>query len=117
MTKPVLKTLSLSFTVLATAAMASAAEQKPRTQLASMALDSVTVACATQADVDRGWDYQVELLEARLAAKNQVAAELPGTVVTPPFEKLAPYRADLPTAVAARQIQRTTQTSATDRTN
>ena len=117
MIKPVLKTLSLSFTVLATASMASAAEQNPRAQLASMALDSVTVACATQADVDRGWDYQVELLEARLAAKSQVAAELPGTVVTPPFEKLAPYRADLPAEVAARQTQRTMQGSVADRTN
>lgn len=94
MTKLVQKSLSFSIAALVAAASASALEHNPAAQVASMSIEAMSSVCATQADVERGWEYQYALLEARLEAKGAQNAALPGTIVTSPFEDVVPYRSD-----------------------
>lgn len=59
------------------------------------------MACSTQADVARGWEYQLERLETRLAAKPAQAVEVRGAIIAAPFPTFAPYRTDLPDRLAS----------------
>ena len=84
MIKPVLKTLSLSFAVFA-AASVSADEQNPTMHLASLSVESVREVCKPQELIDRGWDQQIELLEARLEMKD-APLTVPGAIIASPFD-------------------------------
>jgi hypothetical protein len=102
MIKPLLKTLSFSFVTLASAALLSASEQSPAFDRAS-GPDSARVGCATQADIDQGWEEQLAQLEKRLADKEAEGLAVPGAIITPPFESFAPYRTDVPSIAAANK--------------
>ncbi|MBX7186476.1 MAG: hypothetical protein K1Y01_15155 [Vicinamibacteria bacterium] len=99
MIKPMLKTLSFSFVTLASAAMLSAAEQAPKAS--EGAAETLRVGCATQAEIDLGWEEQIAQLEKRLAEREAEGRAVPGAIITPPFESFAPYRADVPKTLAA----------------
>ena len=89
-------TLAFSLVFFAGAASAHAS---------SGAVTSVTpsteVACSTRQDVDRGWEFQMELLEARLAAKGSQSLEVKGAIIRAPFPDFAPYRKDVPAPLAS----------------
>ncbi|MEO8360102.1 MAG: hypothetical protein ABI672_08740 [Vicinamibacteria bacterium] len=94
MLKPIVKTLSFSAFALLVATSASALDQSAAPRFASMAIEASMATCSSQADIERGWEYQQELLEARLAAKGQPEVTVPGTIITSPFETFVPYRAE-----------------------
>jgi hypothetical protein len=107
MIKSVFKTLSLSFITLAATAATTSAGQGAILGLGAVPKDSTHVACATRADVDRGWEDQQRLVEKRLAEKAAEGLAFPGAIVVPPFESFAPYRKDVPKVAAARKNQKT----------
>ena len=102
MIKPFLKTLSLAFVTFA-AATSFGLEQKPGPHRAAMSIESVRFACSTQADIERGWENQQALLEARLAAKASEALRVPGAIISPPFPNFAKYRTDVPSLTTSRR--------------
>ncbi len=103
MIKPVFKTLSLSFAALAAAAMSAAPEQNPSRHLSATSADPVRFDCATLVEIERGWEHQQQLLEARLAGKASESVKVPGAIISPPFPTFAPYRTDVPSATSARR--------------
>lgn len=107
MIKPMLKTLSFSFVTLASAALLSAAEQAPKVD--GGAVEIPRVGCATQTEIDLGWEEQIAQLEKRLADREAEGLSVPGAIITPPFESFAPYRADLPKALAAGKAAKTSR--------
>jgi hypothetical protein len=121
MIKTVLKTLSLSLVALGLAATSSAREQNRALLLMSMPPAESMVGCSPQAEIDRGWEFQQELLEARLAAKGPEAVNVPGAIIEPPFPSFAPYRTDLPSSIEALENARpsasTSRPSRTRRAN
>ena len=110
MTHSLLKTFSLSLVTLVGATLASA-QQNGVAHFVSTNADAAPKACAAPADIERGWEQQIELIEARVAAKAQDTANLAGAVVTPPFQKFAPYRTDVPVTRSARKNKATVRTS------
>lgn len=113
MIKPMLKTLSFSFVTLASAALLSAAEQGPRVD--GGVVEAPRVGCASQAEIDLGWEEQIAQLEKRLAEREAEGLAVPGAIITPPFETFAPYRTDVPKALAAGKAAKTSRrTSAGD---
>ena len=103
MIKPILKTLSLSFVTLASAAILSASEQAPGVERGAAAADSARVGCPAPLEIDLGWDEQLTQLEKRLVDKEAGGLSVPGAIITPPFETFAPYRTDVPQAVTANK--------------
>jgi hypothetical protein len=101
MIKPILKTLSFSFVTLACAAILSASEQGATTERGAGSADSARVGCATQADIDLGWEEQLAQIEKLQAQRDAEGLAVPGAIITPPFEAFAPYRTDVPPAVIA----------------
>jgi len=103
MIKPILKTLSFSFVTLACAAILSASEQGSTAERGAASADSARVGCATQADIDQGWEEQLAQVEKLQAQREADGLAVPGAIITPPFESFAPYRTDVPpTVIAAR---------------
>lgn len=110
MIKPAFKTRSLSFVVLA-AAVSTASTQSPLLHFSGMNSDKVSMR-ASQSEIDRGWERQQRLLDARLAARAAEGAFVPGAIIVPPFPSFAPYRTDLPKANARRAFKPATAPSA-----
>lgn len=90
MIKPIVKTLSLSFVMLAGAAHASASEQIPLLNLASIPAETLRVGCASNAEIERGWEAQQQLLQERLAAKAAETIQVPGTIISTPLTEFMP---------------------------
>lgn len=90
MIKPIVKTLSLSFVMLAGAAIASASEQIPLLNLSSVPVDALLVGCSSSAEIERGWEAQQQLLQERLAAKAAEAVQVPGTIISTPLTEFMP---------------------------
>ena len=90
MIKPIVKTLSLSFVMLAGAAIAPATEQIPLLNLASVPADTLRVGCSTTAEIERGWEAQQQLLQERLAAKAAETVQVPGTIISTPLTEFMP---------------------------
>ena len=103
MIKPAFKTLSLSFAALAAAAMSAASEQNTLRRLSATSAEPVRFECATQVEIERGWEHQQQLLEARLAAKASESVKVPGAIISPLFPSFAPYRTDVPSVTSARK--------------
>ncbi len=116
MTKPVLKTLSLAFVAFG-AVSASAAEQGQMLHLAPLANVAnapvaLSASCTAQAEIERGWEAQQRLLDERLAAKG-AAAQIPGTIISPPLPDFGATRTDA-TANATRPASRSKAVSGND---
>lgn len=90
MIKPIVKTLSLSFVMLAGASIAPAAEQIPVLNLASVSVDALRVGCSSSAEIERGWEAQQQLLQERLAAKAAEAIQIPGAIISSPLTEFMP---------------------------
>lgn len=90
MIKPIVKTLSLSFVMFASAAIASASEQIPLLNLASVPVDTLTVGCSSSAEIERGWEAQQQLLQERLAARAAETVQPPGTIISSPLTEFMP---------------------------
>ena len=103
MNKPVFKTLLLSLAVVLSATIAPAHEQVSALHLSALPANSARFACATQEEIERGWEHQQQLLDARLAAKEPQGVRVPGAIISPPFPDFAPYRSDAPIARATRK--------------
>ena len=111
MIKSVCHTLSLSFAVLAAAAVSNAADRTSPSSLGPPAIDAERAPCGVQAEIDRGWETQQELLEARLAARATEGDLVKGAIVVPPFPEFAPYRSDIPVIKATRRTAKNTKTA------
>lgn len=94
MTKPVLTTLSLSFLMLRASAVASATEQAPLLHLASSPIENGRFGCSSQAEIERGWEAQQQLLDERLAARAATGVLIPGTILSPPLPDFNGSRAE-----------------------
>ena len=104
MIKPILKTLS--FVTLACAAILSASEQGSTAERGAASADSARMACATQADIDQGWEEQLAQVEKLQAQREADGLAVPGAIITPPFETFAPYRTDVPpVATVSRAVK------------
>jgi|CXWL01.1.fsa_nt_gi hypothetical protein len=90
MIKPIVKTLSLSFVMLAGAAIASASEQSPLMNLAAVPVDALRVGCSSTAEIERGWEAQQQLLQERVAAKAAETVHVPGTIISTPLTEFMP---------------------------
>lgn len=90
MIQSALKTLSLSLGAVAMAASASAHYGSSTLDPARVAPLAAQAGCSPQQVIDRGWELQRELLEARLAAKGPESVEVPGTIIAPPFPGFGP---------------------------
>ena len=90
MIKPIVKTLSLSFVMLAGAAIASANEQIPLLNLASVPAETLRVVCSSTAEIERGWEAQQQLLQERIAAKAAETVQVPGTIISTPLTEFMP---------------------------
>lgn len=91
MTKLAFKTLTFSAVVFVLAASSRANEKTP----AAVDPDASAVCPARQA-IDRGWELQRELIEARLEARAPGGLEVKGAILSSPFPSFPKYRADLP---------------------
>lgn len=112
MIKPVLKTMSFAFVVVfASAAMSRASDQNPSGPLADLSIGDEHLACSARADVDRGWEQQQELLEARLAARGADGILVPGAIISPPFPEFPAYRVDVPSSTLARRGSKSAKTA------
>lgn len=108
MIKTVVKTLSLSFGLVAVAmaALASASDSPARGKEAASAATALStddlgrVGCSVRPDVDRGWEYQQELIDARMAARQAEGLSVPGAIISPLFTDFAPPRTDVSAAKA-----------------
>jgi len=107
MINKMLKTLSFSFVTLVSAALASASDQGPAADRGAVGPDSARVGCATQSEIDRGWDEQIQRVEKLQAERAAEGLAVPGAIITPPFEAFAPYRNDVPPTVNAAGAART----------
>ena len=97
MIKPIVKTLSLSFVMLAGAAIASATEQIPLLNLAAVPAETLRVGCSSTAEIERGWEAQQQLLQERLAAKAAETVQVPGAIISTPLTEFMPQvRASAP---------------------
>jgi len=101
MINPILRTLSFSFVTLVSAATVAASEHRPVVDRGAAAPDSARAGCATQSEVDLGWEEQIQRVEKRLAEREAEGLSVPGAIITPPFEVFAPYRTDAPPTVNA----------------
>lgn len=87
---PILKTLSLSFVTLAAVAPPPASGEKPTLHLSKEPIEAVRH--ATPSDDDRGWEYRLDLIEARPEANVIDPLSLRGAIIVPPFRAFVPYR-------------------------
>ncbi len=102
MIKSAFQFLSFSALVLAGAAASSAAAQAAPLPVSMKSLPGGEVVCRAPQDVERGWESQLELLEARLAARAPEGIEVKGAIITAPFPTFPAYRRDLPSQLADR---------------
>lgn len=110
MIKPIVKTVSVSAFALMIVTSASALGQNATPRLASMSVESSIATCSSQADIERGWEYQQELLEARLAARGHPDVAVPGAIITSPFGSFPPYRSEASeTSLGPPRISRASQ--------
>ena len=109
MIKTVCHTLSLSFAVLAAVAVSNAADRTSSSPAGPPVIDAERAPCGIQAEIDRGWEIQQELLEARLAGRATEEDLVKGAIIVPPFPEFAPYRSDIPMAKASRRTARNTK--------
>ncbi len=93
MSNSVLKTVSLTLAVLSVASLSGASERKVLVPGA----DASVASARLPLEIEIGW----QRIESSLAARSAAEAPVPGAIILPPFENFAPYRADLPPAVAA----------------
>ena len=101
------KTLSFSFVALASVAIVSAS-QDPSENRASSA-DSLRYGCAIPSDVDQGWEEQLARVDKLVADKEADGLDVPGAIITPPFESFAPYRTDVPPAATTARVTKSTR--------
>ena len=101
MTKPFLKTLSLTFILAAAAAHSFAQVPLPGSRGESTAW--MVGSHIARTEVERGWERQQRKLAERLAARAPEGVEVPGTIILPPFPSFAPYRTDVPPSVIAKK--------------
>lgn len=103
MIKPVL-TLSLLLFPLTTSASLSSTGQSGLPESGSVPVQSTQFGCSSQAEIELGWEYQLRLIEARLAARaDDGVLTVPGAILSSPFPSFEPYRSDAPEARAARK--------------
>lgn len=112
MIKSIPTKLSFAMMTLASAGILSASERVA----APASADASRAGCPVLSDVDRGWEEQLSLVEKRVAAREAEGLAVPGAIITPPFETFAPYRTDVPPAVAANQAGRAVRRDSSDRT-
>ena len=105
MIKSIFRTLSLSFVTLVAFSAPASAGQGALLNLGAASGDKSSVPCATNADVDRGWEAQQRLIERRLAEKAAEGIAFPGAILVAPFPSFAPYRKDVPEV--ARKVTKT----------
>lgn len=101
--KSVLKTLSLTFVALAAAAAARASEQNPLLPPDRTPAEWIRATHPSQSEIDRGWERQHRLIEARLAARVTGGLSVPGAIILPPFPGFARYRIDPQAAATLRK--------------
>jgi len=106
------KTLSFSFVTFASVAIVSASSQG---EAGNRTADALRPGCATQADVDQGWEEQLARVEKLVAEKEGDGLLVPGAIITPPFEGFAPYRTDVPRAASATHATKSARHSASSR--
>ena len=85
-----MNTNALKITVLCAAVLcASAARAEAKDDASAGAAHLLSEAarpCAPQEFIDRGWEQQFDLLDARLAIKDPSSLRVPGAIITPPFD-------------------------------
>lgn len=81
---PFLKTLSLAIVAVTSVPPSSSAGEKLMPDMPKASVD-LSCGCSSQTEIDRGWEYQLQLFDDRLAAKVMNPPGLPGTILASPF--------------------------------